>query len=388
MHVQLYLPEFPAQGAPLRSGTIRAVHGLASALAKQGVGVTVLCEGRRPGTHSAPEGFEIRCFPGVPGTLRHALSSALSRYIRECEDPGVIVLNGIFNPGVLALARACRSRGVAHVVAPHDPYNPAIFAKRRYLKLPYWYVAERPMLRAATAIQVLDLRHAQWLRSAGVETRAFEVPNGYLDEDVSPMETLEWRLEGGPRLLFLGRVDSYNKGLDLLLHAVRALETRPEPQLVIQGPDWGDLASMSRLASKLSLQGRVEFLPADFSRPASRIMADHDVFVLPSRFEGFGLSALEAMLAGRVLLVSEIAGIARHVDACGCGVVARPEVEEIASGLQDLLEKRPKWREMGLRGRRYALENLTWDSISRRAIECYGSLRAEGTHSGRSWLSR
>ena len=39
----------------------------------------------------------------------------------------------------------------------------------------------------------------------------------------------------------------------------------------------------------------------------------HDLFVLPSRFEGFGLSALEAMLAARPVLVSDVAGLAPHI---------------------------------------------------------------------------
>ena len=84
------------------------------------------------------------------------------------------------------------------------------------------------------------------------------------------------------------------------------------------------------------------------------------MFCLPSRFEGFGLAALEAMLAARVLLVSERAGIARHVAASGCGVAVAPTVEGVREGLDRLLRRREHWREMGLAGRRHALRHLRW----------------------------
>ena len=48
------------------------------------------------------------------------------------------------------------------------------------------------------------------------------------------------------------------------------------------------------------------------SVPASavpRLLADHDVFIMPSRYEGFGLTILEAMAAGVVPVVSRIAGV-------------------------------------------------------------------------------
>jgi glycosyltransferase involved in cell wall biosynthesis len=81
------------------------------------------------------------------------------------------------------------------------------------------------------------------------------------------------------------------------------------------------------------------------------------------------------MLAGRVLLlISEVAGIALHVKASGCGVVVAPEVSAIKVGLMELLQRRSEWKEMGLSGRRYALEHLDWQSIAHKALDQYRQL--------------
>jgi glycosyltransferase involved in cell wall biosynthesis len=227
------------------------------------------------------------------------------------------------------------------------------------------------MLREAKAIQVLDFRHAEWLRALGVHTPIIEVLNGYAPDDVLPLESLNWRTDGPPRLLYLGRIDAHNKGLDHLLDAFKQLENQTDAQLTIQGPDWGDKQMIMRRAEKLGLNNRVQFREPDFDKPAAQISAEHDIFLLPSRFEGFGLSALEAMLAGRVVMVSDVAGIAPHVRASKCGVVVTSEVNHIKSGLMELINLRSKWKEMGLAGREYALHHLRWENIAAQTMERY-----------------
>jgi glycosyltransferase involved in cell wall biosynthesis len=80
------------------------------------------------------------------------------------------------------------------------------------------------------------------------------------------------------------------------------------------------------------------------------------------------------MLAGRVLIISEVAGLAPHVAASGCGIVVAPTVKGIQSGMQQLLERRDQWSAMGLRGRDYALKRLDWSVIAQESLEQYRSI--------------
>jgi len=382
MRIHVYLREFPAAGDRLISGMIKAVHGLAAGFAANGAQVTVLCDGPMSGVVDAAAGYEIRCFAyNSSASSSSTIPRALERYIDQCDDPGIFLLNGVFNPSVYLVSRACLRNGIPYIVAPHDPYHPSIFGTNRHLKWPYWYLRERPMLRQAKAVQVLDFRHAEWLRAFGVHTPVIEVLNGYAPEDVRPLDSLTWRTEGLPRLLYLGRMDYHNKGLDILLDAFAQLrnQNQVDAQLTLQGPDWGDRDAMIRRAARLGISERVAFRNPDFDKQSAAISAEHDVFLLPSRFEGFGLSALEAMLAGRVLLVSDVAGIAPHVRTSGCGVVISPDIAHVKSGLMELLSMRPKWREMGLAGRDYALGRLRWERIAAETIEHYHTILAPAT---------
>jgi glycosyltransferase involved in cell wall biosynthesis len=380
LRIYLYLKHFPSQPGEasqlVGEGTAKAVHGLAAGLAGLGAEVTVLCEHERRVSRLTPDGYVVECFPTSVVRPAFAISKDLERFIEDSLGPSdVIVLNGIFHPSVYAMARILRRQRLGYIIQPHDPYHPSIFRTRWYLKWPYWYLVERPTLTSARAIQLLDAQHAQWLRRLGVNTPCITVPNGFLPADVPPTDILRWADPSqAPALFFLGRLDAYNKGIDILLDAFAGLRAKTEATLTIQGRDAGDRSTLRRRVEKLGLGRAVRFLEPDYDQTSSELIAKYDVLCSPSRFEGFGLAALEAMLAARVLLVSEVAGIARHVRASGCGVIVNAEPAAVRAGLEALLLQRLAWRDMGLAGRQYAIKQLSWRTIAASALVHYREL--------------
>jgi glycosyltransferase involved in cell wall biosynthesis len=375
MRIALYLKHFPASGAPLIGGTAVAVDGFAAGLAQNGADTVVMCEGAARSSAEAAGGYRIECFRN-PGRYRSfRVAPELRQYVAEGlqRRAGLCLLNGIFHPACFALGRALRRHGVPYVALPHDPYDRWMFRRNAHLKWPYWYLFERRHLREARAVQLLDRRHEAALRRLGVETPVIEAPNGVAER--GPRSVRD-RARDSPSLVFLGRMDAYNKGLDTLIDAFArvAASAQGRISLTLRGPDWGDRARLERRAAALALAPRVQFLEPDYARSPVDILAEHDVLCLPSRFEGFGLVALEAMLAARVLLVSERAGVARHVVASGCGLSVPPTLEGVASGLFALLERRARWAEMGQRGRRYVLARLQWKEIAAGALQNYARL--------------
>jgi glycosyltransferase involved in cell wall biosynthesis len=129
-------------------------------------------------------------------------------------------------------------------------------------------------------------------------------------------------------------------------------------------------------AEHLNLNGAVRFVPPDFSVSAPILASRYDALVLPSRFEGFSMAAMEAMLAARPVVISRIAGLTPHVQAARCGFIVDATPQSIADGIAKLLAARNQWREMGLRGRRYVLENLCWRKIGANALAEYQHLLA------------
>ncbi|HSC94686.1 MAG TPA: glycosyltransferase [Burkholderiales bacterium] len=374
MQVSFYLKHFPATGGPVTDGTSRAVDGLAAGLVENGAQVTVLCEGPGRSSVRIARGYSVECFANHRPYRTFALAPGLKRYVTEhlARRRGVCLVNGMFHPPVYAIGRWLRRHGVPYVMVPHGPYSPAVFRRNPHLKWPYWYLFERQLLEQARAVQVFDQSHGACLRHLGVATQVIQTENGVALGSVPREADLQWRpVEETARLMFLGRIDAYNKGLDELIDALPQVASLFDVELTLQGPDWGDRAGLEGRAAHGMAAHRIRFIEPDFVQAPPRLIAGHDLFCLPSRVEGFGLAALEAMLAGRVLLVSERAGIARHVRAADCGITVQPVAADIARGLLALLKRRAEWREMGLAGRRYALANLQWKDIAAGVLAQY-----------------
>lgn len=371
MKLYLYQRNFPAKGRPLLGGIAKAVHGLAWGLVDCGAEVTILCESEQPDELVSDAGYLIKSFSRRDVIRSFYSSTPLRRFLQDEVRQGLVLLNGIFHPGVYLMSRLLRKFKAQYIVAPHDPYNESIFSDSPFKKWIYWHFFERKVLQHAQAIQVLYLGHEAFLSSRGIKTPVVETPNGYSPRDILPEEGLSWSTDAPIQLFFLGRVDAYNKGLDLLIEAFARLSEEKDLTLTIQGPDWGDLVHLQDLAGRLGIADRVFFPPPDYDQRSTHLIAPHDIFCLPSRYEGFGLSALEAMLTGRVLLVSGVAGIAPHVEASNSGLLVEPSVDSVYQGLRTLIDRRAEWREMGLRGRTHVLTHLSWPSIAGRSLLVY-----------------
>jgi glycosyltransferase involved in cell wall biosynthesis len=385
MTIYLYVQYFPLATDLIQNGVAKAVHGLAAGLADCGESVTVLSEGPQAVTRQTQFGYVHHCFRSAKTRPSIQLARDLKQFIKQqVTTQDLFILNGAFHLNVYALARSLAAQAIPYVMAPHLSYDKQMFAKSAYRKHLYWYLCERYVLQSAQAVQVLDRRQAVWLKQRGITTSILEVQNGFEPQAIVPRSSgSEQSVSHPAQLLFFGRLCTHIKGLDLLLKAFATLDDPgyPAPELVLQGPDPGDLARLIQTAQALGVTDRVQFRAPDYVTPPPQIMAQSDIVCLPSRSEGFGLAALEGMLAGRVLLVSETAGIAKHVLASRCGVVVKPNPEAIQAGLNWLLQCRDEWPAMGWRGQQQAIAHLPWRQIAQQARPQYQALidAAHGT---------
>lgn len=118
------------------------------------------------------------------------------------------------------------------------------------------------------------------------------------------------------------------KGIDLIIKAFKSIsETNPKTHLLLvgDGPDARDLRS---LVNNYDIQDRVSFVGEAHWEAAMKYMAIMDIVVMPSRFEGFGLTAAEAMAMGKPVIASSIFGLKEVVQHKKTGLLF--ELENIA----------------------------------------------------------
>jgi glycogen(starch) synthase len=164
-----------------------------------------------------------------------------------------------------------------------------------------------------------------------------------------------------PRLLCVGRVVP-QKGFDLAVDALARLTARfPKARLLIAG-DGESRPELERQVEALGIETKVDFLGwVDPSRIAALINTS-SIVVMPSRFEPFGLVALEAAQMGRPVIASRIDGLPEIVVHGETGLLVPVEDSgALADGIDHLLNRPELACRMGEAARQRATDLFDWD---------------------------
>jgi glycosyltransferase involved in cell wall biosynthesis len=183
----------------------------------------------------------------------------------------------------------------------------------------------------------------------------------------APSPAPDRRLDG-PVIGSFGRLHE-QKGYDVL---VRALASVPDVRLVVIG-EGPQRAELEQLAEQLGVGGRVDLI--GWRDDARSWLETFDVFVLSSRFEGFPLSIVEAMLAGTPVIAADVGSVREAVLHEQTGLLVPPEDSEaLASAIAALIADEERRAELARAARERALEQFTSAVMARRFTDLYAEI--------------
>ena len=314
-------------------GTERYLNQLASHLAAEGHDVTIVCRRHEAAPHPAVRFAVLHGF-ALGGAWR------LWRFARDVErqvrgagydvvmalgrTPGhdVVRLGGGCHATYLALAHRAAGNGWERWLGPAPKQRLTLALEGRTLA-PGAY--RRVIVNSEMVKRDVMTRH-------GVPERALRVIyNGVDLERFHPRrradEGRRLRAEAGFAeddrvVLFLG-TGYARKGLDRALRGLAAAAPgRPELRLLVVGYDSGR-ASFEALATRLGVASRVRFLGG--RRDAEACYAAADLYLLPTRYDPFASSSLEALASGLPVLTSAANGASELLSPAEGSVLARPD---------------------------------------------------------------
>jgi glycosyltransferase involved in cell wall biosynthesis len=236
--------------------------------------------------------------------------------------------------------------------------------------------AERLITRRASRVICITEALERFNREVvGLPEQKLRVVHYGLDAPPAPWGPPEL-LPGGPDLppetpvlLAICRLVR-QKGVDVAVEALaRVREEHPAVHLVVlgEGPlreELSSLAARYEVADAVSFPGRVGDVAWWLRRAA--------VLVHPSRWEGFGLALLEAMLSERPVVASAVSSIPEIVDDGETGRLVPPDdAAALATALTDLLDHPARAAAMGAAGRKLALAEFSVERMAERTVGVY-----------------
>jgi glycosyltransferase involved in cell wall biosynthesis len=183
------------------------------------------------------------------------------------------------------------------------------------------------------------------------------------------------RRDGSNRVKTIGCIAGFEarKGQRFLLEAAASLKAQGfklQYQLAGDGPLRTELENH---AMRLGLRDEVSFLGFVADTPA--FLADIDLFVMPSLFEGLGVAVLEAMAVGKPVIATRVGGLAESVIDGVTGIlVPASDGTALASAIAKLARAPTLAAEMGRCGRARVLQHFTLDHMARQNESYYYEL--------------
>jgi glycosyltransferase involved in cell wall biosynthesis len=275
---------------------------------------------------------------------RIAYSPELAQAIdAEVAQADLVHIHNLWLYPQYAAFRAAKRHGVPYVVSPHgslEPYLRRTGRARKWVTSRLW---QNRMLDGASMFHVTTATERDSIGDVAPHVPRVIVPCGvYADEFSSlpgPEVFRRKRMNGyeGAVVSFVGRVTD-KKGVDVLIRAFARARARIDARLAIIGPDDEGLTlSLKRIVAQLGLRDDVVFLGPLYGRDLLEALSGTDVWALASHTENFGIAVVEAMAAGRAVIVSPGVNLAGEIDDAAAGVVAEATPDQFGKALGDLL---------------------------------------------------
>ncbi|EQD51496.1 glycosyl transferase group 1 [mine drainage metagenome] len=355
MRVLLAAQRFP----PAIGGVDRHVRALAERLPSEGIDPVVVTSDLRtprPWTRFTPSElppadrypvFRHRPYPvlPLPNDLGVVAPGMLRRLLSE---PATLVhAHGFAQFPTWAGALATSLRRIPLVVTPHsDPGRP------RWGRATFDAVVRWGTLGRARRVVAETEMEREFLLRIGVPRDRLRVIPGAIDLPTGPLVAPRDPPPGTPiRVLFVGRVDMDQKGVDVLLAAAERLSRRRDLEWRIVGEIWVPPRLLASRLARLPPSVRWVVTGRRSDLEMDREYRTADMLVIPSRFEPFGLVLLEGMARGLPIIASRVGGMPEIADQSGAVLWVPPgDSTALAEAIERLADDPALRRQLGSSG--------------------------------------
>jgi glycosyltransferase involved in cell wall biosynthesis len=227
--------------------------------------------------------------------------------------------------------------------------------KSRQYKLPF-FVFEAVGVRAHRTLIAASDEVARRLRESNRRADVRVVAPGF-DPAVLTLHPPK-----EPLVTFLGRLEFRGKGVDMLIPAWAAVAAKTDARFVIAG-DGVDEVKARRQVAEHGLSSRVEFLGRVEAAQKFDLLARSQVVCMPSRYEAFGMVAMEALACGTPVLAFDLPPL-RSFIPIESGLLV-PSFDEVAyaDALLGLIHDPQRCQRLGTEGRTWT-RGYEWDAIA------------------------
>jgi glycosyltransferase involved in cell wall biosynthesis len=220
-------------------------------------------------------------------------------------------------------------------------------------------LGRRILLKASAIIALNEIELNQVIRYGVPKSRIITIPNGIDLHQFDSIESGRFKKKFGLDsssviILYLGRIHPI-KGIDKLIRAFAiVVNSIPNSILVLAGPDEGYLPYCMNKARELGIENNVSYVGPLYNITKMEAYRESSVYVLPSLYDTFPVSLLEAYASGTPVVAFSVGGLKELIIQGETGVLVQNDTStELAKAIIYTLEQS---EDLGMNAREYVKE--------------------------------
>lgn len=303
--------------------------------------------------------------------LQYSYPFVLHNLPKPFNKPDLVVFHECYRIEYLQISNCLLRYKIPYVIIPHGELSKMAQRRKHLKKAIANLLLFNRFINRAIAIQCLS-DNESWMTHFG--KKKFVGTNGVMIPEIIKKE---YRSDG-IRMVFIGRLDKYVKGLDLLIDAVSRLKIdmlKEHAYIDIYGPDQnGWYTQVEQLIYEAGVSELINLHHEIIGQQKEEVLLDSDVFIQTSRHEGMPLSILEAMSYGIPCLVTEGTNLGDYIVSKSAGWKANNNAESISETILAAIRDKHNYPEYGHNGREAVCKDYSWDIVSHMTIKEYEAL--------------
>lgn len=345
------------------NGVNKVVYQLATQQSHSGRNVKVWGITKNISHDYGDRNFETRLFQAKTNIFQ--IDRKLSSAIIKAKDRDVIFhLHGGWIPTFFTIVSLISRCKMSFVFTPHGAYNTIAMKKSKWLKKIYFQLFEKRILKKASTIHCIGKSEVDGLKTIIKNPNVSLMPYGF---EINAVPTDSKNKTNKKFIIgFVGRLDIYTKGLDLLLDAFKLFNDREKnANLWIIG-DSDQRSKLKQMVASRGLREDVILWGSKFGNDKLNLLNKMDVFAHPSRNEGLPSSVLEAASLGIPCLVTEATNVGDQIENYKCGFsVENENIDAIKNALFvfDDLRRSGELNMLGERAKAMVKKEFSWNHI-------------------------
>ena len=288
--------------------------------------------------------------------------------------PDIIIFHEVYRFEYIGIYRAAVAANIPYIIIPHGCLSKTAQHKKFFKKLAANILYFNRFINSARAIQYLSENEKN--RSLFSKRTFFISGNGVAIP--SKRKTAFSDSDCGINFVYIGRLEVYIKGLDLMLKAIKKCECflrQKNAEFMIYGPDYsGSHRRIAQIIEKLGISDLVLLGREKLGTEKEEILLSSDCFIQTSRTEGLPLGPLEALAYGIPCIVTEGVGLGDMIERFGAGIKCKTDADSIADGIKRFITGFDNVNSMSDSAAELIKEQFDTDMIAEKTVEEYRSM--------------